>query len=50
MHADIKMSVNIINKISVEENCLIGAGSLVLKNCRKDSLYFGSPAKFIKKI
>jgi acetyltransferase-like isoleucine patch superfamily enzyme len=49
MHADIKMSVNIINKIIIEENCLIGAGSLVLKNCRKNSLYFGSPAKFIKK-
>jgi acetyltransferase-like isoleucine patch superfamily enzyme len=50
MHSDIKMSVNIINKIIIEENCLIGAGSLILKNCKKNSLYFGIPAKFIKKI
>jgi acetyltransferase-like isoleucine patch superfamily enzyme len=47
--ADIKMSANIINKIKIGNKCLIGASSLVLNNCLPNSLYYGFPAKFIKK-
>jgi UDP-N-acetylbacillosamine N-acetyltransferase len=47
--SDIKMSVNISNKIKIGSKCLIGAGSLVLNNCVPNSMYYGFPAKFIKK-
>jgi UDP-3-O-[3-hydroxymyristoyl] glucosamine N-acyltransferase len=47
---EISMSVDIINRISVESGAKIGAGSLVLKNCEKDTLYYGRPAKPVRKI
>ena len=31
--------------ITVEENTVIGAGSVVTKNCKKNSVYLGNPAK-----
>lgn len=40
----------IICGISLEENTFIGAGSVVTKNTIKNGLYYGNPAKFIKKI
>ncbi len=35
---------------TLEENCFIGAGSLITKSTKKNGLYYGSPAKFIKLI
>ena len=31
--------------ITIEENTVIGAGSVVTKNCKKNSVYIGNPAK-----
>ena len=39
----------ILPGISVGPNSIIGAGSLVLEDIPSDSIYFGSPAKFIRK-
>ena len=36
------------HNISIKENTIIGARSLVLKNCDKNSVYYGSPAKKIR--
>jgi acetyltransferase EpsM len=36
------------NNIIIEENTIIGASSLVLKNCKKNNIYFGHPAKKIR--
>jgi UDP-N-acetylbacillosamine N-acetyltransferase len=47
---EISMSVDIINRINVENGAKIGAGSLVLKNCEKNTLYYGRPAKPVRKI
>ncbi|MCH1547886.1 MAG: N-acetyltransferase [Flavobacteriaceae bacterium] len=35
---------------TIGENSMIGAGSLVTKNIPPNELWFGSPAKFIRKI
>jgi sugar O-acyltransferase (sialic acid O-acetyltransferase NeuD family) len=35
----------ILNGVTIEDNCLIGAGALVIRNCKKNCVYFGSPAK-----
>ena len=45
----IGVGVKIQNNIKIEKNTIIGSGSIVIKNCKKDSVYFGSPAKFIRK-
>lgn len=31
--------------VKIENNVIIGAGSVVTKNCKKDSTYIGNPAK-----
>lgn len=36
--------------IVIAKNCLIGMDSNVVKNTTADSVYYGNPAKFIKKI
>ena len=36
------------NQISIGDNTIIGARSLVLKNCEKNSVYYGIPAKKIR--
>jgi serine O-acetyltransferase len=38
----------IINRVTIGENCEIGAGSLVLKNIPKNSVAYGQPAKIKK--
>jgi acetyltransferase EpsM len=37
-------------KVKIGKNVIIGGNSFVNKNCIKNSIYCGSPAKFIKKI
>lgn len=39
----------IFQGLSIEDRCTIGAASLVNKNTLSDSLYYGSPAKLIKR-
>jgi UDP-N-acetylbacillosamine N-acetyltransferase len=45
---EINISVDIINKIRIEDGARIGAGSLVLANCKSGMLYYGRPAKEIR--
>ena len=47
---EINISVDIINRIIIEKNSRVGAGSLVLKNIRKSELHYGRPAKLMNKI
>ncbi len=39
----------IINNVKIGSNTIIGANSMVNKNCLSNYIYFGSPAKKIKK-
>lgn len=45
----VTFSVEVIDKIKIAKNCFIGAGSLILKNTIKNGLYYGRPAKLIRK-
>tara|TARA_Y100000996_G_C22457185_1_gene616443 strand:- start:221 stop:889 length:669 start_codon:yes stop_codon:yes gene_type:complete len=36
------------HEIKIAENTVIGFGSLIAKNCKKNSIYWGSPAKKIR--
>ena len=36
------------NKVKILDNTVVGFGSLVNKDCKKKSIYFGSPAKKIR--
>lgn len=40
----------ITNDVTIVDGCTIGACSLVNKNCLEQGLYFGTPARLIKKI
>jgi acetyltransferase-like isoleucine patch superfamily enzyme len=40
----------ILGGITIGENALIGAGSLVTKNVPANELWYGNPARFIRKI
>jgi sugar O-acyltransferase (sialic acid O-acetyltransferase NeuD family) len=39
----------VMNKIKINNDVVIGIGSVVLKNCISKSIYFGNPAKFKRK-
>ena len=45
----IGIGTSIKNGIEIQSNTVVGSGSFVNKNCKKNSLYFGIPAKYIKK-
>lgn len=40
----------ILGGLEIGQNAMIGAGSLVTKNVPPNELWFGSPAKFVRKI
>jgi UDP-2-acetamido-3-amino-2,3-dideoxy-glucuronate N-acetyltransferase len=40
----------IICGVTLEESCLVGAGSVVTKNVKEKTLVFGNPAKFSKNL
>jgi UDP-2-acetamido-3-amino-2,3-dideoxy-glucuronate N-acetyltransferase len=48
--ASIGAASTILGGVTIGENAMVGAGSLVTKNIPANELWFGSPAKFIKKI
>jgi maltose O-acetyltransferase len=39
--------VGVMSGIKIEENVVVGYGSVVTKNCEKDFIYAGNPAKKI---
>ena len=45
----IGISTTINSKITIQKNTIIGGNSFVSKNCSSNSVYFGIPAKFIRK-
>ena len=46
----IASNVTILGPCNIGDNCVIAANSLITGEIKKDSLYAGVPAKFIKKI
>ena len=38
------------NNLTIEKSVVVGAGSLVIKNCKKNNVYFGNPVKKIRKL
>lgn len=48
-HSAIGIGANILHNISVGSNCIIGGGSLVASNTEDDAIYYGSPAKFVRR-
>lgn len=45
----IGLGSKIKNNILIENSVIIGSSSNVIKNCNKESIYFGNPAKKIRK-
>tara|TARA_B110000259_G_C14032877_1_gene407597 strand:+ start:4429 stop:5163 length:735 start_codon:yes stop_codon:yes gene_type:complete len=48
-YAHVHTHATIVNKIIIEENVEISAGSVVFKNTKKNNLYIGNPARLINK-
>jgi acetyltransferase-like isoleucine patch superfamily enzyme len=44
------MNSIILKGVTIEDNSIIAAGSVVTQNVKADSIYGGNPARFIKKI
>ena len=49
-HASIGANCTVLGGVCIGEKSMIGAGSLVTKSVPPGELWYGSPAKFIKKI
>lgn len=49
-NASIGAGSAILGGITIGENAMVGAGSLVTKNVPDNELWFGNPAKFIRKL
>lgn len=47
--AFIGTGVSIVERIKIGKNSVIGAGSLVIQDVEADSIYYGSPARFVRK-
>jgi len=46
--SQINMAVRMSNRVTIGSETIIGAGSLVLDDCKPKSLYYGHPAKFVR--
>ena len=40
--------VTIMPGVTIGEGCVVGANSLVTRDCKRDALYVGTPAAFIR--
>lgn len=49
-NASIGAASTILGGLTIGENAMIGAGSLVTKNIPANELWVGSPAKFVRKL
>jgi UDP-2-acetamido-3-amino-2,3-dideoxy-glucuronate N-acetyltransferase len=49
-YASIGGGVTILGGITIGENTMIGAGSVVTKDIPDNELWYGNPAKFVKKL
>ena len=47
-HVWLTGNVTVLKGVTINENCVIGHGSIVTKNCDANSVYAGCPAKKIK--
>jgi len=47
-YSAIGIGTNIFNNINIGNNCIIGGGSLVCNDTKDNSIYYGSPCKFIR--
>jgi len=43
----IGIGCTVFHNIEIGKNCIVGGGSLVIRDTSSDSVFFGSPAKFI---
>ena len=49
-YASVGAATVILGGVTIGENAMIGAGSLVTKDVPDNELWFGNPAKFIRKL
>jgi len=47
-YSAIGIGANILPSVNIGKNCIIGGGSLVCHDTNKNSIYYGSPSKFIR--
>jgi len=47
-YSAIGIGANIFHNVNVGCNCIIGGGSLVCRDTKENSIYYGSPSKFIR--
>ena len=47
-YSAIGIGANIFDSIKIGCNCIVGGGSLVCNDTKDDSIYYGSPSKFIR--
>ena len=47
-YSAIGIGASVFHNIKIADNCIVGGGSIVTKNTHANSVYFGSPAKFIR--
>ena len=48
-YSAIGIGASVIHNISLGHNCVIGANSLVIADTKSNSVYYGLPAKYIRK-
>jgi sugar O-acyltransferase (sialic acid O-acetyltransferase NeuD family) len=47
-YSAIGIGANIFHNVNVGHNCIVGGGSLVCNDTNENSIYYGSPSKYIK--
>ena len=47
-YSAIGISTSIFHNVNIGKNCIIGGGSLVCSDTKENSVYYGSPCKFIR--